>query len=168
MCARRGAAQQLCSGRARRIPRPGKEAVQAGRLLLWSKAASSQVRRPPPQRSRGSGSEGRLRRARLSYLALGRSYCPCSFWCSRKGRVLARFPQERKTRRAVSRAFVQSLGTTRAQSSVAWGSLPLSPSASSSPPCSPRSLHLASFPFTAKITKEVDGRWRDVGNTEGY
>lgn len=76
-------------------------------------------------------------------------------------------PREEDTAHGFQGLRAVSLGTTRAQSSVAWGSLPLSPSASSSP-CPPRSLHLASFPFTAKITKEVDGRWRDVGNTEGY
>lgn len=155
VCQARGC-QQLCSGRAAASRVREQEAVQGqGSALGEVAGAVTRPQLPPPPAVPGFG--GRLRRARLSYFALGRSYyCPCSFWCSAKAGS-SPFPREEDTA-PVSRALrAVSLGTTRAQASVAWGSFLSPPSASPLPVPAVLSTS-ASFPSTAKITKEVGGR----------
>lgn len=76
------------------------------------------------------------------------------------------FPKERKTNCTVFQGFVLFLWGNIAVFVSTVDTFCLSLFSSSRSPS--RSLHLSSFSFIVKVTKGIDGRCRDFGNTEGY
>ena len=161
-----GAPQQLCSGRG--LPHPGgrgggmgsgQDAItelEQGHVLTASTATSGNR----PWDSEASD------KAHLSYFTTGSSYFSFSLQFSLKGMVVNPFPKERKTNCTVFQGFVRFLWGTIAVFVSMVNTFCLSLFSSSPSPS--RSLHLYSFSFIVKVTKGIDGRCRDFGNTEGY